>query len=61
MVFNLDVAVNGEVGAGVVGWKGGAATVDEGLEVVVEDRRLPDTRLSRASSPRVGGPRLRRS
>jgi hypothetical protein len=52
--MNLDVAVDGEVGAG----GGGAA---EGLGVVVGDRRLPDTRLSRASGPRVGGPRLRRS
>jgi hypothetical protein len=57
MVMNLDVAVDEEVGAG----GGGAAAVGEGLGVVVGDRRLPDTRLSRASGPRVGGPRLRRS
>jgi hypothetical protein len=57
MVMNLDVAVDREVGAG----GGGAAAVAEGLGVVVGDRRLPDTRLSSASGPRVGGPRLRRS
>jgi hypothetical protein len=57
MVMNLDVAVDGEVGGG----GGGAAAVAEGLGVVVGDRRLHDTRLSRASGPRVGGSRLRRS
>ena len=38
-----------------------AAAVDEGLERVGEDRRDRDTRLSRASSPWVAGPRLRSS
>jgi hypothetical protein len=57
MVMNLDVAVDEEVGAG----GGGAAAVGEGRGGGVGDRRLPDTRLSRASGPRVGGPRLRRS
>jgi hypothetical protein len=35
--------------------------VDEGLERVGEDRRDRDTKLSRASSPWVAGPRLRSS
>jgi hypothetical protein len=38
-----------------------AAAVDEGLERVGEDRRDRDTKLSRASSPWVAGPRLRSS
>jgi len=38
-----------------------AAAVEERLERVGEDRRDRDTRLSRAATPKVAGPRLRSS
>jgi hypothetical protein len=44
---------------GGLGWW--AAAVEEWVERVGEDRRDRDTRLSRASSPRLAGPRLRSS
>jgi hypothetical protein len=61
MFGSADVAVDGEEGDGGGGWKGGEAAVEDWEWWEEEDRRLWDTRLSRAVSPRVGGPRLRRS
>jgi hypothetical protein len=48
--------VDGDEGAGG-GWTDG----EDALEEVVEDRRLPDTRLSRAVIGKDAGPRLRSS
>jgi hypothetical protein len=50
-----------EVGGdgGELGW--GAATVEDWVEQVGEDRRDRDTRLSSASAPNNVGPRLRSS
>jgi hypothetical protein len=61
MAAGADVAVDeDDEGGGGGGWEVDAAAVED-WEVVVEDRRDADTRLSRASGPRVGAPRLRRS
>ena len=50
----------GEGGAAAVSGGGGAAAGGE-VELEGEDRRDRDTRLSRAFTPRVAGPRLRSS
>jgi len=57
---NAEDAEAGEGGAAARSGDGGAATAGE-MEREGEDRRDRDTRLSRAFTPRVAGPRLRSS